>query len=1046
MTPERRQRVLEVFHSACERPPTQAADFVRAECGQDAEMRSEVLRMVEERARGGMLDRPPGDEPTVTMPALGQAIFAPGQLVSGRYRIVRFLGRGGMGEVYEAEDLELKEHVALKTLLPAIASDGRMIARFKREIQLSRKVSHPNVCRVFDLARHPADGSDPNTTVFLTMEFLPGETLSARLHREGRLSAEEALPILSQTAEALDAAHKAGVIHRDFKPSNVMLVPSAGDARAVVTDFGLARSGAPSGETTATLTGALMGTLDYMAPELLAGGAATAASDVYAFGTVAYEMVTGRRPFAGDAPLAGAYLRFKGPAPSPRTLAPELDEKWEKAILRALDPDPERRFARPSHFIQALKGEAPSVTVALPKVTRRRILAAVAAAVLLVGGGIGWWEWQRSRNQPSPEGLSWYQTGAAALRDATYYRAARALERSVSIDPGFALARARLAEAWNELDDSERANREMLRALADQSGHPPARKADALYVDAIYRTVAGDYPGAISVYTELARKVAAADMAPVLVDLGRALERNDEVAKALEEYHKAARLDPQNPAPHLRTAMLLGRQRKYDFATAEFDQADSLYQSSSNYEGQAEVLFQRGLIDSTVPKRFPDARAALLKAVQLAHAISTEHQEIAATLQLGVVTYLEGDAAGAERIASETLEKARRAGFPNLAARGLTDLGNARIGQKDYDGGESRYREAIELAGRFRLKRNDARARLQLANAFERQGNAQAALREIEQPLDYYRKAGFRLETCLALTVRARSYRDLGDNGKALGEFEQLLTLATPVDDRSQMMYAEQGAASVLFQLDRWPEALGYFERHYDLAKQMRDRDATGLGLLNRAKVLWRLGRYPDAKEALAEARVISAQPGPADLASLIAAYGAEMALSRNLFPEAVALAQEVLRMDKADKPVQAAAGCIAGLAKARAGSVQEGKRLCDQGLAKASGLGDQGVVSDNRLALAEILVVAGQPEAAEEQARLALEGMQKAGQKESMWRCWSILARAYRRGGDLAHAKEAAGHAADGLSELRTLWGVADSDRYSKRRDVQGYLTGLPK
>ena len=133
--------------------------------------------------------------------------------------------------------------LALQDLLPAIASDGRMLARFKQEIQLSRKVSHPNVCpRLRSLARHPADGSAPATTVFLTMEFLPGETLSERLHRDGRLFAAEALPILSQTAEALDAAHRAGVIHRDFKPSNVMLVPTAGGTRAVVTDFGPAHS------------------------------------------------------------------------------------------------------------------------------------------------------------------------------------------------------------------------------------------------------------------------------------------------------------------------------------------------------------------------------------------------------------------------------------------------------------------------------------------------------------------------------------------------------------------------------------------------------------------------------------------------------------------------------------------------------------------------------------------------------------------------------------------------------------------------------------
>ena len=1041
MTPERWQRVLEVFHAACSRPPTQAANFVRAECGQDAEMCSEVLRMVGEHARSGMLDRSPWAEPTAAEPAFGQPVFPPGQLVSGRYRIVRFLGRGGMGEVYEAEDLELKDHVALKTLLPAIASDGRMIARFKREIQLSRKVSHPNVCRVFDLARHPADGSAPATTVFLTMEFLPGETLSARLHREGRLSAEEALPILSQTAEALDAAHRAGVIHRDFKPSNVVLVPSAGATRAVVTDFGLAHSCAPSGETTATLTGALMGRLDYMAPELLSGGTATVASDVYAFGTVAYEMVTGVRPFAGDAPLGGAYLRLKGPAPSPKTRAPDLDEKWEQAILRALDRDPERRFARPGQFMKALQGEAPSVTVGLPKVTRRRLLAAAVAAVLLVGAGIGWWEWRRSRNEPSPEGRHWYQIGAAALRDATYYRAARALEKAVSIDPGFALARARLAEAWYELDDSEKAKDEMLRATDDESSHPAVRKADALYVDAIHHTLIGEFPAAITAYTELAGKVAEAEMAPVLVDLGRALERNDEVAKALDEYRKAARLDAQNPAAHLRAAILLGRQREYAAATAEFDQADSLYQSASNIEGQAEVLFQRGVIDSTLPKKVPEARAALEKAVQLARTISTEHQEIAATLQLGVVTYLEGNAARAEQIASETAEKARRAGFANLAARGLTDLGNARVGQKDYAGGESRYREAIELARRFRLNRNDARARLQLSNALQRQGNAQAALQEIEQPLAYYRKVGFRLETCLALTVRARSYRDLGNYGKALSEFEQLLSLAAAVDDRVQMQFAEQGVASVLFELDRWPEALGHYEHHYELASQAGDRSATGLGLLNRAKVLWRLGRYQDAEKALAEARAFSAQPGTVDLPSLIAAYGAEMALSRNLFPEAATLAQQVLRLDSAPKQIQAAAGCVAGLAKARAGLVRDGKRLCDEGISIASGLSDRGALLDNWLALAEILVADGQPKAAEEQAHLALESLEKAGRKESTWRCWSILARAYQRDGDAIHSKEAAGRAAAGLLELRTLWGAQDFERYRQRRDIQGYL-----
>ena len=268
------------------------------------------------------------------MPAEDSAwVFSTGQIVSGRYRIVRFLGRGGMGEVYEGEDLELHEQVALKTLLPGIAADASMIARFKREIQLSRKISHPNVCRVFDLARDPADESSEAAITFLTMEFLAGETLEATLGREGRLSADGAVPLLDQMAEALGAAHRAGIIHRDFKPSNVMLVPNVDGLRAVVTDFGLAHRVAPTGDTTATLTGKVMGTLDYMAPELLTGDAASVESDVYALGMVAYRILTGTLPFPNDTPLAGAILRAKVPVPSPRSLTPELDPACETYVL-----------------------------------------------------------------------------------------------------------------------------------------------------------------------------------------------------------------------------------------------------------------------------------------------------------------------------------------------------------------------------------------------------------------------------------------------------------------------------------------------------------------------------------------------------------------------------------------------------------------------------------------------------------------------------------------------------------------------------------------
>jgi serine/threonine protein kinase len=171
--------------------------------------------------------------------------LAPGLLLAERFRIVRFLGQGGMGDVYEAQDLEVGEHVALKTLRPEIAQDERAIERFRSELALARRVTHPNVCRIFDVFRHrPTDPASGRELALISMEMLPGETLADRIRRGGPIPSPEALPIAKQMAAALDAAHRAGVIHRDFKSSNVILVPPEKQGhppRAVVTDFGWPR-------------------------------------------------------------------------------------------------------------------------------------------------------------------------------------------------------------------------------------------------------------------------------------------------------------------------------------------------------------------------------------------------------------------------------------------------------------------------------------------------------------------------------------------------------------------------------------------------------------------------------------------------------------------------------------------------------------------------------------------------------------------------------------------------------------------------------------
>jgi eukaryotic-like serine/threonine-protein kinase len=346
MTPSRWEKVKLIFHAALEANPSTRAAYIKNACEGDPELYAEVTRLLRESEKtSGFL----GEAPFASA-----SMLSPGQLVAGRYRISRLLGRGGMGEVYEAQDQLLAEAIALKTLRPDLAGDESVLRRFQREIHTARRVTHPNVCRIFEVGIHESGG---RAVHFFTMELLAGETLSSRIRRLGRLTRAEAFPIAAQMAEGLAAAHKAGVVHRDFKSGNVILVESAAGppihtmshTRAVITDFGMARVDAsllvPDATVTMTDERVLAGTVAYMAPEQLTGGAVTAASDIYSFGIVLFEMAAGTRPFDDSHLIRAAVQRVSGEtARRLRSLTPNIDARWEAAIVRCLERDPRRRF------------------------------------------------------------------------------------------------------------------------------------------------------------------------------------------------------------------------------------------------------------------------------------------------------------------------------------------------------------------------------------------------------------------------------------------------------------------------------------------------------------------------------------------------------------------------------------------------------------------------------------------------------------------------------------------------------------------------------
>ena len=365
MSPERWQQCKEIFQAAQVLPLSQRADYVQEACGGDEELRAEVLSLFQfhDRSDDFLSQTAPrylAGERTPE-PRLEQRLGA-GKILSERYRIQRLLGRGGMGEVYESFDMELGSRVALKLIRPEIALGAEVLDRFKREVYLARQVTHPNVCRIFDLGYHAEPGEK---TAFLTMELLSGETLAEHLKEKGAMTTDEALPLIKKMTAGLSAAHKAGIIHRDFKSANVMLVHDAaaetGAASDVkVMDFGLARvaSGGDKDRTTLSAATVAVGTPAYMAPEQVEGGEITAATDIYALGIVMYEMVTGTLPFDGDSPWIVATKRLLEAPPSPRSRIANLDRNWEAAILRCLERNPAARFQSAIDVYHALSGES----------------------------------------------------------------------------------------------------------------------------------------------------------------------------------------------------------------------------------------------------------------------------------------------------------------------------------------------------------------------------------------------------------------------------------------------------------------------------------------------------------------------------------------------------------------------------------------------------------------------------------------------------------------------------------------------------------------
>ena len=261
-------------------------------------------------------------------------------VLADRYELGPVLGQGGMARVHQGLDRQLGRRVAIKVLAPPFDRDGEFVERFRREARAAAGLSHPNIVAVFDT------GSDDGTH-FIVTELVEGETLADRLRRDGPMPPADAVAVAVDIARALAAAHARGLIHRDIKPGNVMLLP---DGRVKVVDFGIARA---AGSDTLTNTGVVLGSTAYLSPEQAGGQAVDERADLYSLGCVLYEMLTGHVPFSADTPIATMYRHVNEDAPPPSTIAP-VQRELEDVVLRCLEKDPKRRFASAAELEAAL--------------------------------------------------------------------------------------------------------------------------------------------------------------------------------------------------------------------------------------------------------------------------------------------------------------------------------------------------------------------------------------------------------------------------------------------------------------------------------------------------------------------------------------------------------------------------------------------------------------------------------------------------------------------------------------------------------------------
>ncbi len=973
-----------------------------------------------------------------------------GSMLAGRFFLLRRRGQGAMGEVWEAEDRELGEKVAVKLLHPGISQDPEAIARFKREIQLARKVTHPNVCRSHDLLRHDHEGS---CLYFLTLELLEGETLAQRLKRKPVLEETEVRGIVQDIVSGLAAAHRVGVIHRDLKSSNIFLAEGTNAERAVLTDFGLAWTPASPNAELLTPTGHMVGSPAYMAPEQIRGEALSPATDLYSLGILIFEMLTGKLPFQGTTALYTALKRLHEPPPRIGDFRADLNPVWDRIVEYCLRRDPEeptREAATVAAMLESGDGEEspglppdnPLQDISKPRSKPWRsnlILSAGAVLILLLL--VAWTLYPFShRRSGSPEPLLPTDPASAQILRSALEALSRgepgavlaALSPESGIEEESALALALKAWAFSAVGDLSQGRAAARKARADSSALPAEWR---LRLEATMAEMAYDWAGAADLYHRLAQRYPGT--AKYRLDELRTRVEGNLLPSALTKPASAkpasakpasarysGEIQAEDLPPQLRSQLLTTRAQRaglegnFEEQRRLGTEAASAAQRRGHRFGEGRARLQAawgylGLADR--PRAASEAR----RARSLAEEAEDPRGRIRADRILGRIDAREGRIAEARKRLTEARLACRKLGDERCQGRLLSDLATLDFLNRDLVAAESSYREARALLDGSADRGSRAEVDQNLGLLAARSGDPKGAELYYRNALSTFQEIGRRQDLSLTLLALGSLHQDSGRTSEAAESYLQAAQGFRASGNSEDLARALFGSGSLSLQLGEYPAAEAFFVEAWEAAIGVGSPKLEGESLLGQCSARRRQGQLLQALELCARGRekMSFARRG------LNPYFRIEQALVLGLMgrgDEALGELTPLLELEARPRP---RSPWVAGwLARGRLLSLQGLKKPAEQAFQRAESLLGPSGASHFRTEIRLWRVLSALRSADPETTRAALS---------------AALAEARREGDTSAEARAMAG-----LAEVETLFGSLEAARRLRKEALALHLS----